>query len=87
MSYFVRAFCAGGAALLLLGACDSGTWVDGTWMVGCEVQKEMAKADASTAAAAKQGMDLEAHAICRKAGKAFTGDVRCENGTGQVKCK
>jgi len=32
-------------------------------------------------------MEMEAHAICRKARKAFTGDLRCENNVGQVKCK
>ncbi|MEO8900116.1 MAG: hypothetical protein ABI627_01210 [Polyangiaceae bacterium] len=87
MTSFIKGLCAGGIALLCLSACDSGTWVDGTWMVGCELQKEIANGDSAKAAAAKQGMDLEAHAICRKAGKAFTGDIRCENGTGQVKCK
>ncbi len=35
----------------------------------------------------KKAMEMEAHAICRKARKAFTGDLRCENNVGQVKCK
>ena len=87
MINFIKIQCAGFIALLSLCACDSGNWVDGTWMVGCDVQKESANADAAKAANAKQAIDLEAHAICRKAGKAFTGDVRCESGKGQVKCK
>ena len=38
----------------------------------------------------QQGMDqmvkLQAQGTCGKTGGAFTGDTRCENGAGQVKC-
>ncbi len=67
-----------------MSACDSGTWVDGTWAVGCEAQAEAKKADAL---GNDNFMTAEARAICRNAGKAFTGEFRCENGNGQVKCK
>jgi hypothetical protein len=36
---------------------------------------------------AEQMVKLQAQGICGQAGGAFTGDTRCENGAGQVKCK
>ncbi|HEX3775630.1 MAG TPA: hypothetical protein VHV51_14260 [Polyangiaceae bacterium] len=79
---------------LMATGCDSGNWVDGSWLVGCQAQSEIAKladskdpAEVAKAETAKQGMTLEARATCSKSGKAFTGDFRCENGSGQVKCK
>ena len=75
----------GATVILSLLACDGGgNWVDGTWLVGCEAQTEAAK---TNALGKDNMMTMEAHAICRKAGKAFTGDFRCENKVGQVKCK
>ena len=78
----------------LAAGCDSGNWVDGSWLVGCQAQSEVAKAadskdpaEVAKAETAKQGMTLEARATCSKSGKTFTGDFRCENGAGQVKCK
>ena len=70
--------------------CDGGNWVDGTWAVGCDVQDQVAHpaaADVTKVEGAKKMMTMEAQAICRQAGKAFTGDFRCSNGSGQVKCK
>jgi hypothetical protein len=87
MKILLRSLCGICVVLLSFVACDSGTWVDGTFLVSCEVQAEVAKADPVKAAEAKKGMEFEAHAICGKAGKAFTGDIRCQNGAGQVKCK
>jgi hypothetical protein len=36
---------------------------------------------------ADQTLKLQAQGTCGQAGGAFTGDTRCENGGGQVKCK
>src|SRR5258708_37979530 len=36
---------------------------------------------------AEQMLKLHAQGTCGQAGGAFTGDTRCENGAGQVKCK
>jgi hypothetical protein len=72
---------------VVVAGCNSGTWVDGTWLVGCDMQKKTAEAKGAEAENGKKAMEMEAHAICRKAGKAFTGDLRCENNVGQVKCK
>jgi hypothetical protein len=78
-------------AVLVLGmvacACNSGHWVDGDPMISaiaCDA-KELAAANKDPAA--RGGLKADAQAICRNAGMAYTGDLRCEDGSGQVKCK
>lgn len=68
-------------------ACNSGRWVDGDPMISalaCDAKQMDALAKDPTASA---GVKFDAQAICRHAGMAYTGDLRCENGSGQVKCK
>jgi hypothetical protein len=88
-------FIAFSSVLLFAAAgCDGGNWVDGSWAVGCDAQTQIAKAadskdpaEVAKAEAGQKFMVMEARATCSKSGKAFTGDFRCENGSGQVKCK
>jgi hypothetical protein len=66
--------------------CNSGTWVDGGAILSaglCGPDKDKLASRPDTA----EGIKVWARAACGKAGKAFTGDTRCENGSGQVKCK
>jgi hypothetical protein len=80
--------CALVLSLGLLGsACNSGRWVDGDPVISqalCDSKQmeQIAKDPASSGF-----IKLDAQAICRHAGLAYTGDTRCEGGSGQVKCK
>ena len=69
-----------GAVLLgacLLSACDKKTWVDFPMAI-CEEIPQLKTHDNGVALARN---------VCSNAGKAYTGEIRCENKAVQVLCK
>jgi hypothetical protein len=72
----------------------SGYICDPKGTIAAEVQASQhigVKAMEETPEQAQQQMEqmfkLQAQGTCGQGGGAFTGDTRCENGAGQVKCK
>jgi hypothetical protein len=66
--------------------CQSGSWVEGGTLLTeaiCNPDFNKAMKDPEIAGA----ISTTARNICGNAGKTFAGDTRCENGSGQVKCK
>ncbi len=89
------------AAGLPCAGCDNGHWVDASLMLTgaiCDYKTTVqnwtkptqlmgVSMKTGTEDDLKEFMLTEERAICSKSGGAFTGDTRCENGGGQVKCK
>ena len=67
-----------------LCSCNGGHWVDGDPLIAAIA---CGKEDISANPQAKVGLEADARAICGKSGGAYAGEMRCENGFGQVKCK
>jgi hypothetical protein len=64
-------------AACLVSGCGGGSWVD--FPLGDCGNLELIKKN--------ENAQTMVRAVCSNVGKAFTGDVRCENNAVQIKCK
>jgi hypothetical protein len=66
-----------------ISGCNNGNWKDAGILLASSICDPKLASDKEGQAAVNGFARLE----CGKLGKTFTGDYRCEDGAGQIKCK